>query len=320
MTFVNEAKISKSRLSVITPVFNGAATVEETIVSVLEAGANIEMEYIIVDDGSTDSTSSIVKKIENPKIRYYFQENSGEASAVNYGLELATGDYCIIVSADDPIFTAELFEKSISILDRDDNLVASYPDWQVIDEAGNVIQMRETVEYSLEEMVGFSNCIPGPGACFRRVEALEIGGRNTGLKYLTDFDFWLRLSAKGDFARIPQVLAQWRRHSNSTSVNKQGAEMAHERIWIIEDYLTKNEVNQELARRARAHAYYFAARLSVTSKGVPGKKYLIKSVKYSRGFPERANLLVAIFILVQPLSSYAFSKIRKFLPSSLIPL
>jgi glycosyltransferase involved in cell wall biosynthesis len=320
MTVAAEAKNSKIKLSVITPVFNGAATIEETVLSVLEAGTNIKLEYIIVDDGSTDATSSIIKKIGNPMLRYYFQENSGEASAVNYGLKLAKGDYCIIVSADDPVFTPELFEESISLLDLDDNLMASYPDWRVIDEVGNSLEVRETIQYSLDEMLGYSNCIPGPGACFRRVQALEIGGRNTGLKYLTDFDFWLRLSTKGNFVRIPRVLAQWRRHPLSTSVTKQGAAMARERIWIIEDYLSKNQVSERLARCAVAHAYYFAARLSVTSTGVPGKKYLIKSFKYSRGLPERASFLVVAFIVAQPLSNYVFSRIRKFLPTNLIPL
>ena len=92
-------------ISFIIPVYNAEKTIERTINSILkQTDSELEYEIIIVDDGSIDNTSEIVRKFtSNSKIKYYFKENTGVADARNYGVEKATGEYIIFVDSDDYI-------------------------------------------------------------------------------------------------------------------------------------------------------------------------------------------------------------------------
>ena len=94
----------KSKLSVITAVYNGAQYIEETINSVLTHCSSIDFEYIVLNDGSTDNTLELLNKYES-KIRVIDKENSGESDSVSTGFKLATGDLLLVVSADDPLLT-----------------------------------------------------------------------------------------------------------------------------------------------------------------------------------------------------------------------
>ena len=92
----------KSKLSVITAVYNGAQYIEETINSVLTHCSSIDFEYIVLNDGSTDNTLELLNKYES-RIRVIDKKNSGESDSVSTGFKLATGDLLLVVSADDPL-------------------------------------------------------------------------------------------------------------------------------------------------------------------------------------------------------------------------
>ena len=311
---VQGVRKEKILLTIITPVFNGQDYIAETIESVLSLSNEFSFEYIVIDDGSTDATAEIIEKYSK-KLRSFHQENRGEAAAVNLGLDTAIGDYCIIVNHDDPLFTSELLATSVKLMESDKNLVATYPDWILINALGDKIEVRETREYSVTELAAFSNCLPGPGACFRKTEALAVGGRNPNYKYVSDYDFWLRLSQFGDFKRIPKPLAQWRLHKNSTSIKNVSMAMVFERIEVIKDYISSTKTTKRFSRIALSHAYYYAARLTLVSNGLPGRKLLLKSIWVRKRWPERANLLVTFTIFFAPVSIYLYRKVESFLPN-----
>ena len=289
-------------LSIITPVFNGEKFLEETINSVLNAKIDYAHEYIVIDDGSSDSTLEIIKRYGD-RISSFTHSNIGEAGTVNRGLEYAKGSFILVLSADDPFLTGELVKKSVDLLILDEQIVAVYPDWIVIGEDGRLLKTNLLPEYSEKEMLGRSNCLPGPGVLFRKSAALEINGRNPKWKYVSDFDFWLRLSRKGKIVHLPGVLAQWRANENSTSISQRNHKMATERIAVIEDFLNENKVSRKLEKMARGNAYYLAARLSFFDTTIPGFRLLLTSFKFRKKWPEEARLRVVIFILLAPIFS-----------------
>lgn len=298
--------------TIITPVFNGQEFLEETVKSVLRHAPGKDFEYLIVNDGSTDSTREILERFGD-SIKVIDQKNMGEASAVNKGLALARGRYALIVSADDPIISTELFTMSQEILDRDEKVVVTYPDWLLIDGSGNVLRNIQTSEFSIFELVGLNHCIPGPGAIFRVHEALKIGGRSEILKFGSDYEFWLRMSRLGQFQRIPKPLAQWRSHENSTSIKSRGEDMARERIQIIENYLSSSSLPPKIIRIAMGNAYYSAAILRYFSKSVPHRKYLSKAFIVRRGYVENARLVELIYLLLIPVSEFLWTPFKDFL-------
>jgi glycosyltransferase involved in cell wall biosynthesis len=289
-------------ISIITPVYNGEKYIAETIDSVLNASINIPFEYLVLNDGSTDSTLTVLKTFGD-KIRLISHKNMGESATVNRGLENSSGKFVLIVSADDPLLTGDLINQAVKILENKDSVVALYPDWRIIGESGELLKINILPEYSDEIMVGRCRCLPGPGVVFRRDSALKIGGRRSKWKFVGDYDFWLRLSREGTIERLPGVLAQWRNNSGSTSVSQRGEKMASERIEVIEDFIDKNDITAELARKALGNAHYLAARLAFFDSSIDGRRLLIRSFKLRHKWPEEAKIYVAIFLLLMPLST-----------------
>lgn len=304
----------KPELTIITPVFNGEKYLEQTIVSIVASKIPVHYEYLIVNDGSTDSTSRIIEKYSG-SLKVLNQDNGGESSAVNLGLANAKGEFILVVNSDDPLLSVELISQSIRILKNNQNVVVVYPDWQKIDEFGNIKNYIVLPEYSDRLLIGLNWCLPGPGVVFRRSAANQIGGRNTKWKFVGDYDFWLRLSRIGDLQRVPMVLAQWRESINSTSISSRGLTMANERINVISDFLANNLIDNKLAKKARSNSYVLAGRLTFFDSKIPGQKLLFKAFKSRRGWPELLTLPIFAYILLLPLSRYItnlFFTLRRF--------
>lgn len=304
--------VGNPKLSVITPVFNGEEYIAETIKSVLNAESKVSIEYLVINDGSTDKTQEILAQFSG-KIQTFTFENSGESLSVNRGLEIAKGEYVLVVSADDPILDGKLFEEAMQILDFNPDVVAVYPDWRVIDELGNLKREVIVEDFSREILIGKNRTLPGPGAIFRRATALAIGGRRAKWKYVGDYDFWLRLSNHGNFQRIPRVMAQWREHQGSTSIAQKNVRMANERIEVIEDFMQESIVEPTLRNMSISNAYYLAARLAYFDKEIDGRRLFIKGLKRGKRYPSEANPIIVLYLLMLPLSRF----LSKFLPESL---
>jgi glycosyltransferase involved in cell wall biosynthesis len=290
--------------SLITPVYNGAAYIEETVLSVLNAieQSGIKCEYFVIDDGSTDNTSQILEKYKG-RIEYISQENQGQAKAINNGLQLAKGQYCTIVNADDPIIGAELLVESQRILGENLDLVGTYPDWQIIDSEGKIIETVYAKEFSLYEMVGKFNCLIGPGGVFRTSAAQEIDGWDPEFRFVPDYDFWLRLLDFGGYQHIPKVLATWRTHDDSISISSRSKSMANERIKVIESHLARNPgIEAQIQKSARANSIYRAAVLSYFDREIDGRRLFFRALKCHPSVILRKDIRVSIFLILLPFS------------------
>jgi glycosyltransferase involved in cell wall biosynthesis len=308
---VNE---SDCLLTIITAVYNGEDYIKETIDSVLENALNVDFEYLVFNDGSTDKTREIIESFGS-KIKVINKENSGESATLTMGFELARGEFILVVSADDPLFTPRIFENVFEKFDKEKDIVAIYPDWRIIDENGKMLKQILVREYSDELLIGRCQTLPGPGTIFRTDVANEIGGRRSKWRFVGDYDFWLRLSRKGQLKHRPEVVAQWRLHSKSTSISLRGPEMANERIEVIEEFLSQNKTPVKISRMARGNAYFMAARLAFFDPQIPGKRYLVKSFRYRRGWVEEARIYILIYILLMPFSRLLYQMISRLHPT-----
>jgi glycosyltransferase involved in cell wall biosynthesis len=296
-------------MTVITPVFNGERYIQETVDSVLREIGQSDIEYLVVDDGSTDKTNEILESYGR-KINVIHQPNQGESSAVNTGFKAAQGDFVLVVSADDPLFTSEIFEGVEAYFDSKPDLVAWYPDWRMIDPDSEIIREVLTQEYSDERLIGRFLCLPGPGTFIRKTAALEIKGRQTKWRFVGDYDFWLRLSRIGRIERRPAVLAQWRLHDESTSIAHRGLGMYTERIGVIREFLNANTIPKKIERMALGSSYYSAAILQFYCPEISGRKTLLKAFWYSKSIPANFNLKEFAYLFLHPWSRnlYLFLK------------
>lgn len=284
--------------------------------SVLKSASGFDFEYIVVDDGSTDLTPTILDAFAN-EIKYVRQENKGQASAINSGVSLASGRYCLIVNSDDPLVSPELFRKSQELLDANPEIAVTYPDWVLIDENGKQLEEIKVKEFSLDELVGRFNCLVGPGGVFRTSQAREIGGWDSSFRYVPDYDFWLKLATYGKFKHIPEVLATWRSHENSISIGSRGFVMSNERIAVIENYLQRNpETSIELRRMAKSNSLYRAAVLNYFDSRINGRKLIIESIKTRPKIIFEQNKFVTVYLLLTPLSGGVVKIAKKLVPLS----
>ena len=267
--------------------------------------ANFSYEYIVINDGSVDGTKAILSTYSK-EVKIVNQENQGEAASVNKGLNLAQGRYIIVVSADDPMRSPELLRSAKRILDNHQDIVCTYPSWSVIDSFTNVLRNVDVEDFSEQALVGEFKCLVGPGGVFRRETALQIGGRRKHLRFTSDYDFWLRLSQKGPFQRIPGYLAYWREHESSTSIAHRGVEMANERILMMQEFLKSNPwISKEIKKNAMSNAYYQAALLVYFDPKIPAKKLLSQAL-FARprnifSFQKRIVLYIALMPFSKPL-------------------
>ena len=147
------------KLSVLTPTYNRADTLEKLYTSlVLNSYSNLDFEWIIMDDGSTDKTSMLVNGFINQKIidiKYFKQENKGKMSAMNELVKYATGDVMITCDSDD-YFTPDAFDeirRNIHLLEENDDTYALA--FLIQDSKGNISGNKFEEDYHKGSMFDF---------------------------------------------------------------------------------------------------------------------------------------------------------------------
>lgn len=243
-------------VSVVVPVYNHANTLPAAIDS-LFAQNYPALEIIVLDDGSTDHTRSVLAAYGS-SIRWESQDNIGQAATLNKGWTMAGGDILGYLSADDFLYPGAV-HAAVSALSTDD-VVACYCDFDHVDPEGRKLRTVRRTGFSLEQVLITLDCPPGPGAFFRRDAYAAAGGWNPQLRQIPDFDFWLRLARYGRFAHISEVLAAWRVHPGSQSFAVASPERAEESVKVIAEFFASAGTAPRLARlrpksMARAHLY-----------------------------------------------------------------
>lgn len=212
-------------VTILTPVYNGAQFIEDTVDSVLSQGI-ASLEYIVLDDGSTDGTPDLLRRFGDA-VRVLSHPNMGETRTVNKGFGLARGEVVAVVNADDPLRPGAIAALA-GALAEDPSALLAYPDWAEIDAQSRVLREIRLPQYDLARMLGQFTVSMGP-CVFIRKQALDAAGhRDTGFRFVGDLDLWLRLAMRGPFAHVPQVLATHRVHAAAASATARGSPIADE--------------------------------------------------------------------------------------------
>ncbi len=190
------------RISIITPSYNQAAYLEQTIQSVLGQGYP-DLEYIIVDGGSTDGSVEIIRKYADRLAWWVSEKDRGQAEAVNKGLRRASGEIIGWLNSDDLYQDGALTGAAAAFQARPEvGLVFS--DVESIDAAGRRINVMRFGAWGLRELMCF-RIISEPGVFFRRSLLEKAGDLDLSYHYLLDHHLWLRLGLHAPFGYVPGV-------------------------------------------------------------------------------------------------------------------
>lgn len=203
-------------ISIVLPVYNGEAYLEESIKSILRQTYSC-FELIIVNDCSTDMTETIIRRYmeEDDRIILISNcENQRLPKSLNIGFAVSKGQY-LTWTSDDNLYYPEALEKMVNYLKchKEDGLV--YADMNLIDETGRIIGCRKSREGDYYKY----NCI---GACFLYTKECrtKIGEYNLERILVEDYDYWLRIAQYYGVGHIEEFLYEYRIHPNSLSSTK----------------------------------------------------------------------------------------------------
>jgi glycosyltransferase involved in cell wall biosynthesis len=203
-----------ARVSVIIPVFNGAATVAEAIDSAL-AQTFRDLEVIVVNDGSTDATPQILACYA-ARIKVINQSNRGIAAGRNSGAQASSGEYLAFLDCDDT-WRPQMVERAIAVLDRDPQCVLTFCNLAIVDSTGQALGaplVGPGLDHgpSLDEMLSRLWPIMPSAVVMRRSVLDEVGGFSEQFSSYgyEDVYTWLLVRERGDFRYIPDQLGNWR--------------------------------------------------------------------------------------------------------------
>ncbi len=207
-------------VSIVTPSFNSAPFLRECIESVL-AQDYPNIEYIVMDGGSTDETPAILERYRDRIARVHSAPDFGQAQAINRGLASAGGEIIAFLNADDA-YLPQAVERVVRAFAAHPEAAAVYGNAYHVAADGAQIAPYETRDFDREALK--RSCFICQPAAFVRREAFErAGAMNPALHYVLDYDLWLRLAAFGAFVRIEPFLANSRVHAGSKSVSNRSA-------------------------------------------------------------------------------------------------
>ena len=329
------------KVTVIMPVYNCEKYLREAIDSILNQTFN-DFEFLIINDGSIDSSRKIILSYDDPRIRFIDNEkNIGITCSLNKGLQLAKGEYIARQDADDISFPERL-EKQVVFLDTYENvgLVGSSP--ILIDADGNKIKMLKvrTDSKEIKESLFRTNQFIHGSVIFRNKCIEQIGSYREAVKFCEDYDLWLRISESWDVANIREPLYYLRINLNSISVvEKTGQEryallartLAEQRKNTKEDKLATlnteqirnilddiSPMDKEGEKKILADNYFSWSELFYLSGNYPeAKRWLLQSFKNK---PEsiRSYILFLKIIICAVLPPQIIKRLKVFLRGSVI--
>jgi glycosyltransferase involved in cell wall biosynthesis len=240
-------------VSIITPSFNQAAYLEQTITSVLNQD-HPNIEYIVVDGGSTDDSVKVIKKYADRLAYWVSEKDRGQADAINKGFARATGEIIAWLNSDD-YYLAGAVSAAAKVFEEHPDVVLVYGNMLSVDENGKTFNTQTYKQMTLEDLLCFQ--IIGQPAVFIRRSALQItGGLDPTYHFMLDHHLWIRLAQLGSILHVPQTWAAARYHAEAKNRAK-AAEFGRDAFRILEaatQEKTLAPILARISRRARASA------------------------------------------------------------------
>ncbi len=203
------------RVSVVVPAYQAAATIVETLRSAL-AQEGVDLELLVVDDGSTDGTAELARSL-GPAVQVLRQANAGVGAARNRGVAAATGDYVAFLDGDD-LWRADKLSRQVAALAARPQAGVCYTGVRLIDERGADIdpplawaQPGPRPEGDIfRHLLLEGNPVCTSSVLVRRDLLLRVGPFGLRRDESEDLDLWLRLARVSQFAYLPELLTEYR--------------------------------------------------------------------------------------------------------------
>ena len=202
------------KISVITVVRNGMPFVAQTIDSVVNQNYR-ELEYIVIDGGSTDGTVEVIKSHESKVTKWISEKDDGIADAFNKGLSLATGDYLLYLNSDDALANADVIGEIAEQIVENDYPSLIYGDCDVLDRDSSRPLYRASIQFSKAGMLR-GQMLPHPSMFANRHYFEKYGDFDRQFRIAMDYEWLLRGGQQERIVHVPLLVTNVRNGGIST--------------------------------------------------------------------------------------------------------
>ena len=211
-------------ISVVMPVYNAEKYLDESIQSILNQTYK-DFEFIIVNDGSTDKSLDIIKKYQKTDDRIVLidRENKGLVFSLNEGISIAQGKYIARMDADDISLSSRL-DKQILLLEKNENIIACGSWIGVFKNKHHINKVQKfplNSDFCLARLL-FGVPMAHPSVMVDKLALIKLKEKDgfiydEKMRYIEDYDLWVRLSRYGEYANVQEVLLNYRNTPNSAT-------------------------------------------------------------------------------------------------------
>jgi glycosyltransferase involved in cell wall biosynthesis len=248
---------SQPLVSIVTPAYNQASFLRDTIESVLNQDYPC-IEYRVLDDGSTDTTPAILETYTG-RLLWETHSNRGQTATINKGWEQAGGSILTWLNSDDTLLPGAV-SRVVAYFEKHPDVDLVYGDTLFTSADGTPLrQTGPQAEFDYRQFVLLcTNPIPQPSAFLRRRVVERVGLLDGHYRYFMDWDYWLRAGLTCKIAYFPELLSTYRLHPESNTVS-QSARVAPELEYMYERYFARDDLPPDIRRvqqQATANMYF----------------------------------------------------------------
>lgn len=305
------------KATIVIPTYNVSRYVRATLDSVIQ-DADDEIEILVIDDGSSDDTLSIVQGY-GPRVRWFHQANQGAAAARNKGIELSTGEIIFFLDSDDVVFPGK-FASALEVFAQNPHVGMVFTNLMYIDSAGNTLNHDVLDDYPAIRQLGTaalgwhvlpkesahlqliaSNYISTSGVAIPRRVLDEIGGFKPDYYCGEDWDLWMRVTERFDIAYVPKTTHAYRLHPDMTSASNP------ERVHTSQIAGLVEHMNRSTNEQFRQHAV----------KKIADSCFSLAYFYYSKGRMAQARAMLRRAAVATPMSRIAPAWLKTWLGASI---
>jgi len=293
-------------VSIVTPSYNQAQFLNDTIVSVLKQDYP-NIEYFIIDGASSDGSIDVIKIYKNQLAYWESEPDRGQCHAINKGFSRSQGEIIAWLNSDD-IYKPGAVEQVVDVFRKHPNAIAVVGACDLVNAQREKIGCKQPVGFETDRLLR-GGVVPGQPAVFMKREIFEQhGGLREDLHYVLDWEYWLRISiaySPDQIVLLDHVLAEARIWTgNKTSIGRgedgigESSLNASERRKVLDDLFDSPELPTDIRKWthvAYSHTYWHQARMELRAGNLQSaRKHFVKAYKLAPKEYQKGDFIASI--------------------------